>query len=158
LFFNIKLYYIAERKDYIMKKIINILIIFPLLVFAGLDISKVNSVLSSIKSSKNSSMPLKFYNNNRNLNLNKKLKFTSQKSADIILFPKRKKINKALVVDSYKALKKYKNSIGAIYMKKGRTQIVFVEERLKNSGFDLKAMDKKYLIQECKLEAICLLK
>jgi len=141
-----------------MKKIINILIIIPLFAFAGLDISKVNSVLSSIKSSKISSMPLKFYNNNRSLNLNEKLKFTSQSSADIILFPKRKKINKVLVVDSYKALKKYKNSIGAIYIKKGRTQIVFVIERLKNNGFDLTKIAKKYLIQECKLEAICLVK
>jgi len=141
-----------------MKRIINILIIFPLFVFAGLDISKVNSVLSSIKSLKDSSIPLKFYNTKKSLHLNKKLKFTSQNYADIILFPIKKKINKAFVVDSYKALKKYKNSIGAIYMKKGRTQIVFVAERLKNSGFDLKGMKKKYLIQECKLEAICFLK
>ncbi len=141
-----------------MKKIINILIIFPLFAFAGLDIPKVNSALSSIKSLKNSSIPLKFYNNNRSLNLNKELKFTSQSSADIVLFPKRKKINKVLVVDSYKALKKYKNSIGAIYIKKGRTQIVFVKERLENNGFDLRKMAKKYLIQECKLQAICLVK
>jgi len=141
-----------------MKRIINILIIFPIFVFAGLDIPKVNSALSSITLSKVSSLPLKFYNNNRSLNLNEELKFTSQSSADIVLFPKRKKINKVLVVDSYKALKKYKNSIGAIYIKKGRTQIVFVKERLKDNGFDLTKMAKKYLIQECKLQSICLIK
>jgi hypothetical protein len=141
-----------------MKKFINILIIFPLFAFAGLDIPKVNSALSSIKSSTVSSVPLKFYNNNMSLNLNDELKLTSQSSADIVLFPKRKKINKAFVVDSYKALKKYKNSIGAIYIKKGRTQIVFVEERLKDNGFDLTKMAKKYLIQECKLQSICLVK
>ena len=141
-----------------MKRIINFLFIFPIFVFAGLDIPKVNSALSSITLSKVSSLPLKFYNNNRSLNLNEELKFTSQSSADIVLFPKRKKINKILVVDSYKALKKYKNSIGAIYIKKGRTQIVFVKERLKDNGFDLTKMAKKYLIQECKLQSICLIK
>jgi len=141
-----------------MKKIINIFTISTLFAFAGLDIPKVNFALSSIKLSKVSSKPLKFYNNNRSLNLNKKLTFTSQSSADIVLFPTKKKINKALVVDSYKALKRYKNSIGAIYVKKGRTQIVFVKERLEKNGFNLREVAKKYLIQECKLEAICLVK
>ena len=141
-----------------MKKIINILIVLPLFAFAGLNIPKVNFALSSIKLSKVSSTPLTFYNNNRSLNLNKELKFTSQSSADIVLFPTVKKINKALVVDSYKALKKYKNSIGAIYLKKGRTQIVFVKERLENNGFDLRKIANKYLIHECRLESICLVK
>ena len=141
-----------------MKKIINILIVFPLFVFAGLNMPKINVALSSIKLSKKSSRRLTFYNNDRNLNLNKKLKFTSRSSADILLFPTIKKINKALVVDSYKALKKYKNSIGAIYLKKGRTQIVFIQERLENNGFDLNSIAKKYLIHECRLESICFLK
>ena len=141
-----------------MKKMINILVLFPLFAFAGLNIPKVNVALSSIKLSKDSSRPLTFYNSDRSLNLNKELTFTSQSSADIVLFPSVKKINKALVVDSYKALKKYKNSIGAIYLKKGRTQIVFVEERLKNNGFDLRKIAKKYLIHECRLESICLVK
>ena len=140
-----------------MKKIITISILFPLFVFAGLDVSKINFALSSIKFSKLSSPSLKFYNNNKSLNLNKKLRSESQTSADIILFPTRKNINKAFIVDSYKALRKYKNSIGAIYIKKGRTQIVFVEERLENSGFELMDKARKYLIEECKLQAICLL-
>jgi hypothetical protein len=141
-----------------MKKIINILIIAPLLLSAGLDIPKVNSALSSLKSSTAPSLRLKFYNNNKELNLKKKLQFTSRKSADIVLFPKRKRINKVMVVDSYKALKKHKNSIGAIYVKKGRTQIVFVEERLKQNGIDLMKISKKYLIPECQLQSICLLR
>ena len=140
-----------------MKKIINILLILPIFLFAGLDITKVSSALSSIKSSKLPLTPLKFYNNNKNVNLEDKLKLTSQNSADIILFPKRKRINKILVVDSYKALKKHKNSIGAIYVKKGRTQIVFVKERLQKNGFDLMQVSKKYLIPECQLQSICLL-
>ena len=140
-----------------MKKIINILLIVPILAFAGLDIPKVNSALSSIKLSKVPSTTLKFYNSNKSLDLKKELKFTSQNSADIVLFPKRKKINKVSVVDSYKALKKDKKSIGAIYVKKGRTQIVFVKERLKENGFDLMKISKKYLIPECQLQSICLL-
>jgi hypothetical protein len=63
-----------------------------------------------------------------------------------------------MVVDSYKDLKEHKNSIGAIYVKKGRTQIVFVKERLKKSGFDLMEVSKKYLIPECQLQSICLLR
>jgi len=140
-----------------MKKIINVLLLVPLLAFAGLDIPKVNSALSSIKLSKIPSTTLKFYNNNKSLDLKEKLQFTSQNSADIVLFPKRKKVNKVSVVDSYKALKKDKNSIGAIYVKKGRTQIVFVKERLKKNGFDILKISEKYLIPECQLQSICLL-
>ena len=140
-----------------MKKIINILLIVPIFAFAGLDIPKVNSALSSIKSSKIPSTILKFYNSNKKLDLKEKLQFTSQKSADIVLFPKRKKVNRVSVVDSYKALKKDKNSIGAIYVKKGRTQIVFVKERLQKNGFNLMQVSKKYLIPECQLQSICLL-
>jgi hypothetical protein len=140
-----------------MKKIINILLIAPILLCAGLDIPKVNLALSSIKSSKLPSTTLKFYNNNKTLDLKKKLQFTSRNSADIVLFPQQKGANKILVVDSYKALKEYKNSIGAIYVKKGRTQIVFVKERLKKNGFNLMEVSKKYLIPECQLQSICLL-
>jgi len=139
-----------------MKKIIT-LIIFPLFLFAELDISKVNSALLSITSSKTSSKPLTFYNNNRRINLKRTLTITSQNLADIILFPKqKKKTDKAFVSDSYKVLKRYKNSIGAIYIKKGRTQIVFVKERLEKKGFHLNEIGQKYLIEECALEAICL--
>lgn len=60
-------------------------------------------------------------------------------------------------MDSYKALKRYKNSIGAIYIKKGRTQIVFVKERLEKKGFEIESRANKYLIKECTLQAICLL-
>lgn len=77
-----------------MSKIISIFIILPLFLSAGFDMSKVNSVLSSIKSLKSPSSTLKFYNNNRSLNLNKELTFTAEKNADIILFPKRKTLKK----------------------------------------------------------------
>jgi len=136
-----------------MKKIITLLVIFPVFILAGLDMFKVNKALSSIKSSKS----LKFYNEDKSLELNKKLNFTTQSKADILLFPKNKKSTKVLVVDSYKALKDNKNSIAAIYVKKGRTQIIFVKERLKNNGFDLMKVSEKYLIPECQLKSICLI-
>jgi len=140
-----------------MKKIITILLILPIWVFAGLDFLKVHSALSSIKSSKIPSSTLKFYSSDKSLDLKTELAFTSQKSADIVLFPKREKVNKVSVVNSYTALKKDTNSIGAIYVKKGRTQIVFVKERLQKNGFDLMKVSKKYLIPECQLKSICLL-
>jgi len=46
----------------------------------------------------------------------------------------------------------------AIYLKKGRTQIIFVKERLKNNGLDLPKAYKKHLINECKLNLLCFLK
>jgi len=137
-----------------MKKIIHILLLLPILAFAGLDISKISGALSSIKSSKSSKI-LKFYNNS-GLNLKTKLNLTSQKNADIILFPKKKNTNKALVVSSYQALKENPNSIGAIYIKKGRTQIIFIKERLEHKGFDIMQVSKKYMVPECQLRALCL--
>ena len=141
-----------------MKKIINILLVVPLLAFAGLDVSKINNALSSITSSKSSSKQLKFYNNNGSLTLTEKLQISSQSGADIILFPKANKSSKVFVVDSYSALKDNGKSIGAIYMKKGRTQIIFVKERLENNGFDIMKVSEKYVIPECKLRSICLIK
>jgi len=138
-----------------MKKIINILLLLPMLAFAGLDLSKINGALSSIKSSQSSKI-LKFYNNS-GLNLKTELNFTSQKNADIILFPKQKNTTQALVVNSYKALKENPNSIGAIYIKKGRTQIIFIKERLEHNGFDIMKVSKKYMVPECQLRALCLL-
>jgi hypothetical protein len=157
MFYAVLLYALNHRKDSIMKKIITIVFIVPILVFAELDISKVNSALFGIKSSTSSTKSLKFYNNNSSLNLNKNLKFTSQKSADIVLFPKEKTINKILIVDSYKALKENQNSIGAIYVKKSRTQIIFVKERLEKNGFKLLSVYKKYIIPECQLNSLCFL-
>jgi len=140
-----------------MKKIINI-IILPILAFSSLDISKINNALSSIQSSSSLSEPLKFYSTSKQLDLMEKLHFTSRNNADIILFPKKKKIQKAFVVDSYGALKEYEQSIGAIYIKKGRTQIIFVRERLENNGFDMTKTSNKYIIRECQLRSICLQK
>jgi len=138
-----------------MKKIINILLLLPIVALADLDVSKIGGALSSIQSSKSSKI-LKFYNNS-GLNLKKQLNFTSQNNADIILFPKKHNIHKALVVNSYQALKLNQNSIGAIYMKKGRTQIIFIKERLETQGFNMMNASKKYIVPECQLSALCLL-
>lgn len=138
-----------------MKKIITLLIFVPIFLSAELDISKVNNALFSIKSSKNLSLPIKFYTNS-SLNFKKELLSTTKSSSDIIIFPKSKRVKKASIVDSYGALRKYENSIGAIYIKKGRTQIIFVKERLKKSGFKLIKISKKYMIDECQLDSNCL--
>jgi len=138
-----------------MKKIINILLLLPIVALADLDVSKIGGALSSIQSSKSSKV-LKFYNNS-GLNLKKQLNFTSKSNADIILFPKKHNTHQALVVNSYEALKSNQNSIGAIYMKKGRTQIIFIKERLENRGLNMMSSSKKYIVPECQLSALCLL-
>lgn len=136
-----------------MKKIVYVFLILPILAMSGFDMVKVNNALLSIKSSS----PLKYYSSNKNINITKKLNFTSLKEADVIIFPKKKNNNKMLIVGSYKELRTNKNSIGAIYIKKGRTQIVFVGERLKSNGLSLPKVFQKYIITECQLNPVCLL-
>jgi hypothetical protein len=62
-----------------------------------------------------------------------------------------------VIVNSYKALVMNKNSIGAIYLKKGRTQIIFIEERLKRNGLSLPSSFKNNLLNECQINPVCLL-
>jgi len=136
-----------------MKKIVYMFLILPVLAMSGFDMVKINNTLLSI----NASSPLKYYNSNANINITKKLNFTSLKEANIVLFPNKTVKKKMLIVGSYVELRTKKNSIGAIYMKKNRTQIVFIAERLKKNGLSLPKTFQKYIITECQLNPICLL-
>ena len=138
-----------------MKKLLYISLLLPLLLVAGLNVNKVSNTLAHIKSVKTDKV-LKFFNSNKDIHLKKRLNFTSKENADIILFPKNKS-NKIVIVDSYKALQMNKNSIGAIYLKKGRTQIIFIDERLKKNGLKLPNSYNKHLLSECQINPICLL-
>ena len=139
-----------------MKKLLYISLIVPIFLVAGLNVNKVSNTLAHIKSVKKDKV-LKFFNSNKNIHLKKRLNFsTSKENADIILFPKNKS-NKIVIVDSYKALQMNKNSIGAIYLKKGRTQIIFIDERLKKNGLELPNSYNKHLLSECQINPICLL-
>ncbi|NOZ90010.1 MAG: hypothetical protein GXO60_01860 [Epsilonproteobacteria bacterium] len=139
-----------------MKKLkIYALLLVPLLAFSELNIEKVNGVLSSIKSHNKS---LTYYTTDKNfLNKLKVAKSNSLNRADILLFPKNKKVRKPIIVNSYNALKNNKKSIGAIYVKKGRTQIMFVDERLKARGLKLAPKYNRYIIKESYLCPLCLL-
>jgi len=137
------------------KSNIYLLLLMPLLAFSDLNIEKVNGVLSSIKSH---NKPLTYYTANiKFMNKLSILKSNSSKKADVLLFPTNKKVKKTIIVNSYSDLKNNKKSIGAIYMKKGRTQIMFVDERLKAKGLTLSAKYSKYLIKESYLCPLCLL-
>jgi hypothetical protein len=135
------------------KKYLYALIFTPLLLLADLNIEKVNDALSNIKSDKS----LAYFSNNKTLLTKLKVSKTdSINKADVLLFPKKKNSKKIVIVDSYNKLKEDKNSIGAIYIKKGRTQIMFIAERLKKKG--LKMTNSEYRISECHLNPICFLK
>ena len=137
------------------KSRIYLFLLIPLLAFSDLNIEKVNGVLSSIKSNNKS---LTYYTTDKSfLNKLKVPKAKSLNKADVLLFPKNKEVKKAIIVDSYSDLKNNKKSIGAIYVKKGRTQIMFVDERLRARGLKLSPKYKKYLIKESYLCPICLL-
>ena len=136
-----------------MLKLITILFVAPILLSAQLDTSKISRVLSSLQYK----TPLTFYKD-KNIDIDNGLHFTSLDKADIVLFPKKSnKVEKIVISDSYGDLRNNKKSIGAIYLRKGRTQIVFIEERLKNNGLILPKKFKKYIITECELNPICLL-
>jgi hypothetical protein len=140
-----------------MKKIIYLVFFLPILLTAGLDISKINKTLSSMTSSKEQ---LKFFNANNKIKMKKKLTFTSREKANIILFPKvnTSSVSKISIVGSYSALRDNKKYIGAIYLRKERTQIVFIKERLENNSLTLPSKYDKYIITECQLNPLCLLK
>ena len=135
-----------------MKKLI---LYIPLILFADFNIEKINDILSSIKVNNN---PVVYYSQNENFFSKLKVqKANSINEANIIIFPK-KSIDKISIVDSYDKLKSNNNSIGAIYIKKGRTQIIFVDERIKTKGFTLSNRYNQYIIKECYLNKFCSLK
>ena len=130
-----------------MKKVLIVLSVLPLIVFASINVKKVTNVLLNINANK----PIKFYNANEKIDLSNNMKFTSLENANIVLFSLKDYTSKMTIVDSYEKLKLNKNSIGAIYLKKGRTQIVFVKERLEANGLTLSAKFKKHLLHEWQL-------
>lgn len=132
-----------------MKKILTIVSIVPILAFSGIDVKKVTNTLAQIKSNKQ----LSFFNADRHILLDAKIKLTTLNGADIVLFSSKEHKSKMTMVDSYKKLKLNKNSIGAIYLKKGRTQIIFVKERLDSHGLVLSSRFKKHIMHEWQLES-----
>ena len=140
-----------------MKKLFYALMIIPVFLLAGLNVAKVSKTLSELKSVK-SIKTVKFYNANKKINLKLKNLTSVIDKANIIIFPNNKNRNKLMIVSSYKALRTNPKSIGAIYLKKGRTQIIFIEERLKNNGLSLPKIYKQNLLTECQINPICLLK
>ncbi|HHD81842.1 MAG TPA: hypothetical protein ENK94_01455 [Campylobacterales bacterium] len=137
-----------------MKKIVFMLALIPIVSLAGLNLPKINKTLSGISSNKT----ISYYNANNLIDLRGTLNLTSKHEADIILFSEENNQNKITIVNSYKKLKKNKNSIGAIYLKKGRTQIVFVKERLDKHNLHLKQSFRKHLIHEWQLNRVSILK
>lgn len=132
-----------------MKKIA--IVFLPIVTFAGLNMDVVNSVLLSMHSSKD----LHYYNSKIDANFDKRIKLTSLENADIVLFPKNNFEYNITIVDNYKALKNNKNAIGAIYLKKERTQMLFIKERLEKNGISLEKKFNNYIVSECSINATC---
>jgi len=130
-----------------MKNILIILSILPMLLFSDIDVQKVTNVLLNI----NATRPIKFYNANEKVDLTNSIELTTLEKANIVLFSLKEYRSKLSIVDSYKKLKLDKDSIGAIYLKKGRTQIVFIKERLEKNGLILNTKFKKHLLHEWQL-------
>ena len=131
-----------------MKKILIILSILPIIVFAKLNIERIKNTLLNITGNKE----ISFYNANKKIPLSDTLNITTLDSADIVLFSSKKHKSKITIVNSYRELKRDKNSIGAIYLKKGRTQIIFIKERLDRNRLILNPKFNKYILSEWQLD------
>jgi len=136
-----------------MKKFIFTLLLIPMVSLAGLDVPKVDKTLAGLTSKK----PLTYFSASDKIRLSGNFTLAPKNKADILLFSKSQDKKKMLIVNSYKELKNNKNSIGAIYLKKGRTQIVFVKERLDKNNLILKDSLKKHLINTWQLDKVSLL-
>ena len=147
MFYDVLMYHTV--KDIFMKKKIGIFLFLPVLAFSGLNMREVNDVLLSIHASKE----LKYYTFKLNSVMDEKIKFTSIDNADILLFPEKTFSKKIIIVSSYQELNKNTNSIGAIYLKKNRTQIIFIKERLKNKGLSLPKKFNKYIVSSSLLNS-----
>jgi len=136
-----------------LKNIILILLI-PFLGFASLNVERISEVLSSIQKSGKS---VQYFSRDKafisKLSI---LKTDNLDSADIVIFPTSNITTKNTIVNSFEKLRQSKNSIGAIYLKKGRTQILLVEERLKKAGLFIEPKYDRYVIKECYLTELCL--
>jgi hypothetical protein len=142
-------------------KSIFLILIVPIFGFSKFDMEQINKVLSSIKMdnkkvelySPNFKFMSKLYIDNKTKQLDR---------ANIVIFPTPDIKDKITIVDSKDRLKKDKNSIGAIFVKKGRTQIIFVKERLDKKKIKIllkdKEKEKEYVIKECFLKNLCLSK
>ena len=124
-----------------------ILSMLPMLLSSNIDVQKVTNVLSHI----NATQPIKFYNANEKIDLRNRIELTTLEKANIVLFSDKAYGRKLTIVNAYKKLRLNKQSIGAIYLKKGRTQIVFIQERLERNGLKLNAKFKKHLLHEWQL-------
>jgi hypothetical protein len=136
-----------------MKKLLCVGLVAPAFLMAELDVEQINSTLSSIEFIK----PLKFFSPKEKTPLTKNLNLTSLEEANIVLFPEKIENHKMNIVSSYKELQMNQNSIGAIYEKKGRTQIIFIKERLENNGLTLPFSFQKNILSECQVNPTCLL-
>ena len=138
-----------------MYKIIYLFLILSILVFGKLDIDEVNEVLSTLESEYVE--VLTFYNNDKSIDIENILTFTSFENANILLFAEESFLGKMIIVNSNEKLKKNRDSIGAIYLKNERTNIIFIEERLKKYNLTLNSDRERYIMTECELNPICLL-
>jgi len=146
---------ITILKGYKMRpKSLLLILLIPIIGFSSYNIGKINEILSAIKKE---GKILSYFSSDTDFISKLSIKKSQDpNSADIIIFPKGNISNKSVIVHSFNGLKTNKNSIGAIYLKKGRTQIIFVEERLKKKGLFLSTKYQRYIIKECYLTELCL--
>lgn len=88
------------------------------------------------------------------IKLSDKFQIASVEKSDIIVFEKIDelekidKVNKLLFATSYSGFKKTPEAIGAFYWFKGRPQIVFLSNRLKERNIMLRDYLQKYITDE----------
>ena len=131
-----------------MRKILTILLLAQALFASDINSRLFEKIFTGIFPNKER---IKIYTPGKNsYKFSSKIIVTNEiYKADLIFLHNNESIqlihNKTFFVSSYKQLKNYPNAIGALYWKKGRPQIIFIEDRLKEQNVNIADYLKKYI-------------
>jgi hypothetical protein len=141
-----------------------ILITFALILNLFANSSEIEvKIYENILSNFNTNSKIKVYSDNKNISniikmYSNKLEISNKIDAKFYILSSKidsLSSDKIVIVTSYNLLKDMKNSIGAFYWKKGRPNILFIQERLENKNLILNSSYNKYIEIERCLYEIC---
>jgi hypothetical protein len=141
-----------------------ILITFALILNLFANSSEIEvKIYENILSNFNTNSKIKVYSDNKNISniikmYSNKLEISNKIDAKFYILSSKidsLSSDKIVIVTSYNLLKDMKSSIGAFYWKKGRPNILFIQERLKNKNLILNSSYNKYIEIERCLYEIC---
>ena len=140
-----------------------LLIILGIVINLFANSEKVETqIYENIISNLSNNKKIKVWTNNSKISYifgkySKKLIVVDKKDANIYILSYKEDIpnNKIVLTTNYKLLKKLKNSVGAFYWKKGRPNIIFIDDRLKRKHILLSSKYNDFIEPERCLYELC---